>query len=164
MTASKNEYWKSQCAILFHISCFKERNAIIYNLIQWALKQLVHTAVYGSSSTVGKFLLDRDWNTSPFLIDLSLTIDGPLIRNENSEGSGRNITWERTCQMLSSKLKHLRFCFVSVNDISVNFVKSPLHNEKIIWVPRHTVKSPKGLVFGTPWLYSAYNELSPLMW
>lgn len=39
---------------------------------------------------------------------------------------------ERTCQMLSSKLKHLRFCFVSVNDISVNFVKSPLHNEKII--------------------------------
>lgn len=56
-----------------------------------SFEAMVHTAVYGSSSTVGKFLLDRDWNTSPFLIDLSLTIDGPLIRNENSEG-GRNIT------------------------------------------------------------------------
>ena len=56
-----------------------------------SFEAMVHTAVYGSSRTVGKFLLDRDWNTSPFLIDLSLTIDGPLIRNENSEG-GRNVT------------------------------------------------------------------------
>lgn len=39
---------------------------------------------------------------------------------------------ERMCQMLLSKLKHLRFCFVLVNAIFVNFLKSPLHNEKII--------------------------------
>lgn len=39
---------------------------------------------------------------------------------------------ERMCQILLSKLKHLRFCFVLVNDIFVNFLKFPLHNEKII--------------------------------
>lgn len=56
-----------------------------------SFEAMVHTAVYGSSNTVTKFFLDRDWNTIPFLIDLSLTIDGPLTRNENSEGS-RNVT------------------------------------------------------------------------
>ena len=46
---------------------------------------MVHTAVYGSSNIVTELLFDRDWDTVPFLIDLSLTTDGPLIRNENSE-------------------------------------------------------------------------------
>lgn len=58
---------------------------------------------------------------------------------------------ERMCQILLSKLKHLRFCFVLVNDIFVNFLKSPLHNEKIIWLPRHTIKSPKS--------YGVWNSL-----
>ena len=70
---------------------------------------------------------------------------------------------ERMCQMLSSKLKHLRFCFVLVNDIFVSFLKSPLHNEKIMSYLGTLLSLLKVLVFGTPWLYYAYNELSPLM-
>ena len=57
-----------------------------------SIEAMVHIAVYGSSNTVTEFLINRDWNTIPFLIDLSLTIDGPLLRNENSEG-GKNVTW-----------------------------------------------------------------------
>ena len=45
---------------------------------------------------------------------------------------------ERMCQMLSSKLKHLRFCFVLVNDIFVSFLKSPLH-----WSPSAVILEPK---------------------
>lgn len=56
-----------------------------------SFEAMVHITVYGSSNTVTEFLIDRDWNTIPFLIDLSLTIDGPLLRNENNEG-GRNVT------------------------------------------------------------------------
>lgn len=45
---------------------------------------MVPTAVYGSSNIVTELLFDREWDTVPFLIDLSLTTDGSLIRNENS--------------------------------------------------------------------------------
>lgn len=52
---------------------------------------IVHAAVYGLRNTTTEFLFDRNWDTIPFLIDLSLTTDGPLTRNKNSEGN-RNAT------------------------------------------------------------------------
>lgn len=42
---------------------------------------MVHTVVYGSSSITTEFLLNRDWDSIPFLIDL--TTDEPFIRNDN---------------------------------------------------------------------------------
>ena len=73
-----------------HVLKREECHNLYFNSIRF--EAMIQTPVYGSSNTVAKFLLDRDWNTIPFLIDLSLTIDGPLISNENSEG-GRNVTW-----------------------------------------------------------------------
>lgn len=58
---------------------------------------MVHTAVYGSSNIATEFLFDRNWDTIPFLTDLSLTTDGPLTKNENSEGS-RMLPEKRMCQ------------------------------------------------------------------
>lgn len=58
---------------------------------------MVHTAVYGSSNVATEFLFDRNWDTILFLIDLSLTTDGPLLRNENSEGN-RMLPEKRRCQ------------------------------------------------------------------
>ena len=53
---------------------------------------MVHTAISSLSNTATEFLFDRDRDTIPFLIDLSLTTDRHLIRNENREGN-RNVTW-----------------------------------------------------------------------
>jgi hypothetical protein len=45
---------------------------------------MVHSAIYGSSNILTKFSFDRFWDTIPFLIDLSLTTDGLLRRNEGN--------------------------------------------------------------------------------
>lgn len=37
---------------------------------------MIHAAVYDSSNIVTEPLFNRDWDSVPFLIDLSLTTDG----------------------------------------------------------------------------------------
>lgn len=65
---------------------------------------MAHTAIYGSSNPATEFSFDGVWDAIPFVIDLTLTTDGPLRRKENSEGTG-NVTRGKKCvKKLSSKL------------------------------------------------------------
>lgn len=121
---------------------------------------MVHTTVYGSSTIATDFLFDRVWDTIPFLTDLILTTDGPLLRNGNSEGS-RNITWRKNvpkCSQVNYNDKIwnpvLFWCVVFLMFSSLHFV---MKNKKEFWYLGNLLNL-KILLFRTLWLYYAHNE------